>query len=325
MKKRYYKIAYLFIIIAILGSICLYSFSVVGESLYYDFENESFEWNPLYKNADYEILSEDNGNKYLKLSYNGQNNRDRQYYDVEATSNSIDNLTKLQINYDVMYSEFTEARTGEMQVKYRTGPGSAETTMAARVAQINGFLQVQGGNGVGYQRIRGIDGNYFEMEANHWYSIKMIVDLDNHLQATYVFDRDTESLLALHEETSTITDITKVNMVTFSSTLTMCLDNVGIFEPNCEGSYIYGKPYLKKGTKERYYFLGKGIDGFTTAFVEGKTTWSIVNPRKGVSINATSGSLNCSAEAEPGRIIIKAERTAGNNNFESKFAVNITN
>lgn len=306
-------------------TIFICSITAIGTNMYYDFENKNFEWNPLYGNAAYEFLSEDNGNTYLKLSYNGNNGRSREYFDVEASSQSIYYLDKLQVDYDVMYTEFTEDRDGEMQVKYRIGPGSSETTMVARVAQVNGYLQVQGGTGVGYQRIRGIDGNYYQMEINHWYTVKMTVDLENHIQTTYVFDRDTGSLLALNQQISTINDIQNVNMVTFSSKTSMCLDNVKIYEPTCENSYIYGSPYLKKGQKNRYYFLGKGIDGTATGLPYGTTTWSIVNPKTGVSINASSGTLNCSSTVEPGTVIIKAERTVDDATYEAKFAVNITN
>lgn len=306
-------------------TVIMYSVVATGTNLYFDFEDGVFPWNTLYNNADFEFLAEDNGNKYMKLSYNGRNNRDRNYFDVEASSNQISSLNKIQVNYDVMYPEFTTDRTGEMQVKNRTGPGSSETTMVARVAQLDGYLQVQGGSGTGYQRIRDINGNYFRMEANHWYTIKMTVDLVNHVQVTYVFDRETESLLAIHEEIPTINDIEHVNMITFASKNSMCLDNVGIFEPSCEGSYIYGSPYLKKGSKTRYYFLGKGIDGSETALLQGSTTWSIINQKSGISINTTSGTLDCSNAAEPGPVIIKAERVIGNTTYEAKFAVNIIN
>lgn len=322
--KKYNKIIFLFASLALAVLIFSYSLSVMGKDTYFDFENESFSWNPLYDNADYEFLTEENGNTYLKLTNNGKKNRDRDYFDVSASSEEFSS-EKTQINYDVMYPEFTEDRNGEMQFKYRTGPGSTETTMIARVAQLNGYLQVQGGNGVGYQRVRDIDGNYFKMETGHWYTIKMTIDLENHIQTTYVFDRDTESLLAIHEEISTINEATIANMVSFSSKTSICLDNVSIGEVICERGHIYGNPYPKRGTKTRYYFLGMDANASETAFIQGSTVWSIVNPVPGVSINSTSGNLNCSTSAEPGTVIIKAERTVGNTVYEDKFVVSITN
>ena len=42
------------------------------------------DWEPLYNNADMSIEKEENENKYLKLSYNGNANRGREYFDVEC-------------------------------------------------------------------------------------------------------------------------------------------------------------------------------------------------------------------------------------------------
>lgn len=323
MKKRY-KVIFLGAIIAVLCSALFYSFSAIGEKLYYDFEDRNFEWNPLYGNADWEFITEDDGNTYLKLTYNGNKGREREYYDVDTGAGIYDYET-IQVNYDIMYPEFTEERNGEMQIKWRCGPGSSETKMTARVAQVNGFLQAQGGDGIGYQRIRDINGQYFQMEEKHWYTIKMTVDLVNHNQTTYVFDRDTESLLAVHQDIATVDNTEKPNTVAFSSKTSMCLDNVSIFEYSCQDSYIYGTPYVKKGIKTRYYLLGKGVDESAAALPKGSTVWSIVNPRKGVSINSNSGSLNTSTTTESGMVIIKAEHTVGDVIYESKFAVNITN
>lgn len=321
--KKKQKIIALSIFLVVLFSMLCYSLSVRGENLSFDFENQTFNWNDLYNTAQYEYLTEDSGNTYLKLTYTGQT--ERKYFDVSTSSHlNIGTSKKLQVNYDVMYPEFTEDRTGEMHIKRRTGPGSAETTMVARVAQVNGYFQVQGGSGQGFQRIKGMNGQYFQMETNHWYTVKMTVDLGKNTQYTYIFDRDTESLLAVHQEITTINDNLNPNMVSFSSSTSMCLDNVQIFEPSCEGGYIYGTPYLKKGSKETYYFLAKDSNGSATAWTEGTTKWSIANSKTGVSIDENTGRVTTYSSVEPGYLIIKAERTVNDISYEDKFAVSIT-
>ncbi len=321
--KRKNKLISLSVIMILLFSILCYSLSVKGENLSFDFENQTYGWDSLYGGSQSEFMTEDTGNTYLKLNF--VEGGERKYFDISAVSHLyIGNSKRIQINYDVMYPEFTETRDGEMHIKNRIGPGSAETTMVARVAQVNGYFQVQGGEGQGFQRIKGMNGQYFQMETGHWYTVKMIVDLDKHTQYTYIFDRDTENLIAIHQEISTINDTVTPNMVSFSSSTSICLDNVRIFEPSCEGGRIYGAPYLKRGNKETYYYLANNSDGSATEWTQGTTKWSIENSKTGVSIDENSGRVTTYSSVEPGYLIIKAERTINDTVYESKFAVNIT-
>ncbi|MCI9086577.1 MAG: hypothetical protein HFE51_09210 [Clostridia bacterium] len=149
--KRKNKLISLSVIMILLFSILCYSFSVKGENLSFDFENQTYDWDNLYGGSQSEYVTEENGNTYLKLTF--VEGGERKYFDISAASHLyIGNSKRIQVNYDVMYPEFTEARDGEMHIKNRIGPGSAETTMVARVAQVNGYFQVQGGEGQGFQR-----------------------------------------------------------------------------------------------------------------------------------------------------------------------------
>ena len=308
----------IFVVISVI--VCIHSISVMGTNSFYDFEDKSFKWSPLYGNSNYEFITEDN-NTYLKLSYNGEANRDREYFDVQF--GRFDSSDKnIQIDYDIMYSDFTDDRNGEIQLKNRTGPGTNESTILARVAQIGGYLQVQGSS-EGFKRIKSLNGEYLSLETNHWYRISVTVDIENSIQNVYVFDRDTESLLGLYQDMTTTNEMDYINMVTFSSGTSMCLDNVKIMEQTCENTYIYGSPYAKRDNKQRYYFIGKNIMNNNTSLPYGTTVWSIENPRNGVSINSVSGNLNVSSTAEPGTVIIKATRTVGDMTYESKYPVNI--
>ena len=53
-------------------------------NLFYDFTNSTVGWTPLYGNANFNYDTEDNGNRYLRLSYSGYANKDREYFDVNG-------------------------------------------------------------------------------------------------------------------------------------------------------------------------------------------------------------------------------------------------
>lgn len=322
--KRKNKILLLCSIVGVLAVVLICTVLATDSNVYYDFEDEKWEWEGLYNNAHCDFLKEENGNTYMNLYYNGFANRDREYFDVVAYRAEASQKI-IQASYDVKYSEITSARNGEIQFKNRTGSGSNQTTLVARLAKDQGYFQVQGGAGTGFQRIKGIDGQYLPVEVNKWYSVTIKINLDEHWQSVYISDRDTGSLLAAYEYFSTTNAIDSINMVTFSSTTDMCLDNVKIGEVTCENSYIYGNSYVKKGTKSTYYLLGQDSDGELTSIPKETTTWSLVNTKNGVSINETTGVLTTASSIEPGVVIIKAVRTIGDTKYEAKFAINVTN
>ncbi len=322
MKKKY-KFISLTAVLIVTAAALLYSAIAAGTNVYYDFEDEKWEWERLYNNALWDFLKEENGNTYMNLYYNGQANKDRKYFDVVAYRAEASQKL-IQASYDLKYSETETARNGEIQFKNRTGSGSNQTTLVARLAKDQGYFQVQSGSG-GFQRLKGIDGQYLPVEADKWYSVTVKVNLSEHWQSVYISDRDTDSLLAVYEHFPTINDIDDINMITFSSTTDMCLDNVKIGEVSCDSSYIYGSPYVKKGSKSTYYFLGKDSDGELTTLPNGTVVWSLVNAKNGVSIDENTGVLTASSSIDPGIVIIKAVKTVGDVTYEAKFAVNITN
>lgn len=292
-----------------------------------DFENgiNAFSWRQLYDNAVCDMMSEDNENHYIKLTYGGAENRGRKYFDIVAAENAngIKN-TIIQAQYDVKYSEIETERNGEIQFKYRTGPGSAETDVVARLTQNYGYFQLEAGENGGFQRIKDLNGQYLPIEVDKWYTAKVVVNLSEHWQSIYIFDRDTEKLLGKTEYIPTITTLNMINMITFKSSTELCLDNVKIGEGTCVDSYISGKPYVKNGEIARYSFLGKDNEGDVTSLPQGTTTWSIVDGKKGVSINSSTGKFTVSSSANPGVIVIKATHIVGDKTFESTFPVNIT-
>lgn len=304
----------------ILSSTAFASFVSASDELW-DFENGKYPyWDALYDNADMAIDTEENGNRYLTLSYNGAAHRDREYYDVKVAD--VSTSYTLQADYDIMYPEVATEKNGEIQFKNRTGPGTSETTMAARFGKHTNYFRTQNVNNV-MTAVKGTDGKTLVIEPGHWYSVKLIVDFVKCKQSVYIFDRDTQELLSYSEPTATINNANKINMVTFSSGTEMCLDNVRVYESDWIGAQIYGSPYISSATKNKYYMLGKNQYGFTM-LPEGDVTWSLETPRRGVSVDSPTGRIIVGSAPEPGPVILKAEKTSDDISETAKFIVYIS-
>ena len=299
-------------------ALCLYSTFALAVNVSWDFEDGiAPSWDALYNNADMKIEREDDGNRYLRLSYNGAANRGRKYYDVKVSNVTAEGV--LQADYDIMYSQIDTAKDGDIQFKYRTGPGSSDTTMLARVGKTNDYFRVHNETG-DFSAIKDLNGRTLQIEPGHWYSIKIIVDFDNCKQSVYVFDRDTQELLSYSEPTGTIDNSKKINMITFSSGTDMCLDNVKIYNISCEKGYIYGSPYVSSGTKNKYYLLGQSSDGSFTALPSGTVEWTLETPRTGVSVESSTGRIIVDSKPEPGPVVLRAEK----NGIIAKYVVNVS-
>lgn len=301
--------------------VCIYSATALTEVEIWDFENGNLpEWDALYNNAIMSVVKEGNENKYLNLEC-GYSNRDRNYFDVKIKD--ISQTTGfLQTDYDVMYPETDAEKDGEIQFKKRTGPGSAETTMAVRVGINARYFRIQDENN-SLKAIKGIDGKTLNVEPGHWYSVKIIIDLDKSLQSVYIFDRDTQELLSYMDLTPTVSNNNKINMVTFSSGKDMCVDNVRVYESYWEEAHICGSPYVSSATKNKYYMLGKNDKGFT-ALPEGDIKWFLETPRQGVSVDSATGRIIVGSNPEPGQVILKAEKTLEDEVVTARFVVNIS-
>lgn len=310
------------IVIIIITAICIYSTLVSAVNVSWDFEDGNIpSWTAIYSNADMSVESETNGNKYLKLSYNGEANRDRTYYDVKVTD--INSKGILQADYDIMYSNTDTVKDGEIQFKDRRGPGSAETTMVSRVGKNMGYFRTHNESGT-LIAIKDLANKTLEIEEGHWYSVKLVVDLDNGKQSILMFDRDTQELLSYSEYAATISNNKSVNMVTFSSGTDMCVDNVRIYNTSCEKGYIYGSPYISSATKNKYYLLGQSSDGSFTAAPEGNTTWSLETSHTGVSVDSATSRIIVGSQPEPGPVVLKAEKETEDGTFTVKSIINVS-
>lgn len=294
------------VILCLLGT--QYISNAAEVNLFYDFTNTYTTWTPLYGNAGFNQETEENGNRYLRVSYNNQANKDRQYFDVNATPN-IESMTgSIQVDFDVKFSENESelTRNDEVQLKQRTGSGSNQTQIISRLARTGNNLQYQGRDGK-INRLKNTNGNILEIQPDHWYSVKICVNMEEQLQSIFVLDRDSQNVLAYIQNIETITDMDSINMVTFLSGTSLCLDNVGIYNMNVSENFIYGPPYIKRGTTRQYDLFSKNDSGILSAKENVPFTWSLEKDIEGVFIDPITGEINVEPTAEPGRIILRAE------------------
>lgn len=292
----------------------------------YDFENGKVAGTALYGNAEFDVITEDSGNKYLKLTYNGNEGRGRKYCDVYMTPQSFNETdTNVIISYDVNYTETeSQNRSGEVQIKKRTGHGSADTTIAARLAKSGEYFMTQGAD-EGFQRIRDLNGNYLVIEPGKWYKISIAVDLEKRTQSIAIKDRDTNTLLALRDDLELSDDPDYINMVSFSTDTSMCLDNIYVYDSatNPDEKFLYGPSYVSAGGEAQYYMAAWDSFSDILPVPASDTVWTLEKGRTGVSIDEGSGLLSVSDDAIPGMVVIKASRTDGDNVYEARTAVNI--
>ena len=306
--KKYLKSISIIIalIICILGT--QYMADASNLNLFYDFTNSTAGWTPLYENAAFNYETEDNGNRYLRLSYSGYANKDREYFDVNATPN-IESITEsIQVDFDVKFSaeESELTRNDEVQLKQRTGPGSSQTQLISRLARSGNNLQYQGRDGK-INRLKNTNGNILQIEPEHWYSIKICLNMDEKLQSIFVFDRDTQNLLAYIQNIETIVDIDEINMVTFMSGTSLCLDNVRIYNMYVSDYVIYGDPFVKHGTRRQYDLFAENDLGILSAKENIPFTWSLAEEAEGVSVDPETGEVSAGASSKPGRVVLIAK------------------
>lgn len=320
LKKTKIGIVVTLVALIVIG---MYTNMASAVNLYWNFTDGRIpSWTALYNNADMVIESEDNGNNYLRLSYNGEAHRNREYYDVKVAS--ITNGSGiLQADYDIMYSNNDTEKDGDIQFKQRLGPGSNETTMVARLGKNNGYFRSHNESGE-FTAIKDLSNETLEVQPGRWYSVKLVVDLDKGKQSVLIFDRDSQELLSYSEYSNTIDNNKKINMITFSSGTDMCLDNVRIYNTTCENGYIYGSPYISSATKNKYVLLGQNSDGKFTAMPEGSTEWSLETEREGVSVDSDTSRIIVGSKPEPGPVVLKAEKITDSDTITTKYIVNVS-
>ncbi len=269
-----------------------------GSAAGYDFDSGSTAgWESLYKN-----VKVDTSNKYLHLTYTGRSGTGRTYFDYKYDLNRPSGV--FQVNYDVMYPKEVEIG-GEMQLKYRTGSGSNDTEMVARVGVEYGYFRSQGMTGGRYS-LYDLNGERAVAEPGHWYSVKVTVDLDNKQQTIYIYDRNSGELIVHTNPSDTIGGNGRINMISFSGSSEICIDNLEMYSTECQTMYIEAPLYVKSAQKHRCYLFGKDANGRITAPPSGTITWSLDNERDSVSVD-TWGKLITGSRPEPGPAIVRVD------------------
>lgn len=319
MKQRR-KLAVIASLLAIIIAGAVYTTTMAnGFSVQEDFENVTqSNWTDIYKTRAVQSIQEQDGNKYLQIDYTTEEGTPS-YYDVTPASAQT-TTGVIQADFDINFPETSTARNGQIQIKSRTGQGSSQTQIASRL--VKNYYYLEYGEASTLKTLEKPTGGYFKIVADTWYKVKMIVNLDEHWQSIYIFDRTGEQLLALLEHAALNVELDQINMVTFSGSTTLKLDNVDIGNVTTESGFIYGAPYAqrpKTGTSEyTYHLLGQTYDGKITAPDEAPQ-WSLETPAEGVSIDASTGKLTLEPLAPLKKVIIKA--AAGQQEY--RFAVDI--
>lgn len=312
--KKYGKALTAALVLCAVTAGAVYAAMAGTSAVFEDFEEGFYSWTNLYKNrAVQTVKEEENGNHYLEIAYNDSetDTAPNKYYDLYPFKESVGSGV-IQADFDISFPETDTARNGQIQFKNRKGPGSADTTIVSRL--VKNYYYLEYGSENSWHYLDKPSGGHLTIEPNHWYSVKMIVNMTDKWQSIYIFDRDTEKLLGLLEQAPFNVDSDWINMVTFSGSTTMNLDNVSIGETSCESAAIYGEPYLRKplsGTNSyKYIVLGLTYDHkFTTH--ESAPSWSVSPSDCGVTIDAVTGELSVTDLAQIRKYIITAEYENG--------------
>lgn len=306
------------VLTAVVGAAGVFSYTGYADdvNINFDFNDEypPYGWESLYKN-----VQTNTKNRYLYMKYTGVSTNNRKYFDYIYELDSPSGV--LQINYDVMYPEEVEIG-GEMQLKYRSGPGEYDTQIVARVGVEYGYFRTQGKTG-GLYSVTDLNGDRAVAEAGHWYSVKLTVDLENKKQTLYIFDRSNNELLVYTEASETVGENSRVNMISFSGSSVMAVDNLEIYNVKCQSMYIEGPLYAESAQKNTYYLFGKTADGKITAPPTGEATWSLENERDGVSVDQRRRLITGSSP-EPGPAVIKADVETEAGTMTARQIVNVS-
>lgn len=290
-----------------------------GFSIQEDFENlTQSTWTDLYKTRAVQSIQQEEGNNYLQIDYTTEEGTPAYYDVVPASAQPTGGI--VQADFDINFPETGTARNGQIQIKSRTGQGASQTQIAARL--VKNYYYLEYGEAGTLKTLEKPTGGYFKIVGNTWYKVKMIVNLEEHWQSIYIFDRTGEQLLALLEHAALNVEMDQINMVTFSGSTTLKLDNVDIGNVTTESGFIYGAPYARRpktGTSEySYHLLGQAYNGKITAPAE-IPQWSLETPAEGIDIDAATGKLTVEPLAPLKKMVIKA--AAGGQEY--RYAVDI--
>ncbi len=305
-------------------SLCVVAVSAVTStatnySMGNSFENGSYDgWTDLSYTFSRKEIKTEGSNHYLELSYGGGA---REYYDVKPIQGNPTITGTIQAAFDIKFSEVDTIKNGQVQFKSYRGPGAADTTIAARIVKNYNRLQYDSNDSLCFFLTP--SGEYLSIEAERWYSVTMSIDLQNNLQSIFIFDRDTNKMLARVENVALKTEITSINTVTFSGTTAMGIDNVDIGDLEGDKSYIYGQGYVerpKSGSADyKYSHYALTTDSSKILPMLNDTQWSLESKVSGVTLSS-DGILTVSSDAQLRPVIIKAVCEDGK---ENKFIVNI--
>lgn len=221
-----------------------------------------------------------------------------QYYIFEAKD--IYSTNVLCSEFDIQFS----SDTMELQVRQADSNLDTNFKMAGRIRKFSSNLQYYSDGEWKY--MFDDSGNWLNVSADKWYTIRMTLDVRSNRYSIYVEDRDTGNVISKVEDTPFGETCTYISYYAFSSLSALNIDNVRIFESDTDVD-IEGWTYIKvpqNGTRQYKYFNADSVS--EKAWSADK--WSISGMVSGITIDEDTGILSVSENARPGSIIVTATR-----------------
>lgn len=292
MKKRIFSALLVLVIVFTISSFALASDTTLIDD---DFETSSLtNWTD-NTGQGIKNIENDSENKYMALTSNGTS-----FYNYQA--NHIYSTGILYCEFDIKFT------SGNMEIQLRESRdvSAAGFTVAGRLRKTSYLLEYFS-NGT-HKIMTKEDGSYFVLnDVSKWYTIRVALNVNTNKYNMYILDRDTRTVLSKIENVDFSGHCDYINYFAFSSKDKLCIDNVLIKNIDADNLRIKGEiyPTIPSSGSSTYTYVAKAANSNETV---SDVNWSIKTPKTGVSIDPQTGMLTVSAVAQPGPVLIYAEK-----------------
>lgn len=293
MKKKIFFT--LILIIALMLSPVVYA----GNKLFVDdeFNNaDSLEHWEDNTNRGIKELVVEGGNSYMKMSAVSS------FFNYQA--NDIYSMNRLYCSFDVKFTN----NNMEVQLRESKDISASGFTIAGRIRKNAGYIEYFSDGK--YSKLCDLSGKWLKLnDTSQWYTIKMICDIPKNTYSIYLSNSNTGKIIGQVENVQFFGKCNYINYFAFSSTDTLCVDNVRIEEIDVDNINIKGEYYPKISNTSNLSYTYKVLakDENNKDFIVEGVKWSLNRKIEGVTINSTTGELTIENNAKPGIFLIYAE------------------
>lgn len=294
MKKRILSVLLSLVIVLTTSTLVLASDTTLIDD---DFETSSLtNWTD-NTGLGIKNIENDNENQYMALTSSGTS-----FYNYQA--NHIYSTGILYCEFDIKFT------SGNMEIQLRESKDVSANgfSVAGRLRKTAYYLEYFT-NGQHFIMPRADNSSSWFMlnDVSKWYTIKMVLNVKTNMYSMYVSNRDTQELLSKIENIDFSGSCNYINYFAFSSPDKLCIDNVLIKNIDAENMRISGEiyPTIPSSGSRTYTYIAKATNLNETI---SDVNWSIKTPKTGVNIEPKTGVLKVSAAAQPGPVLIYAEK-----------------